>query len=175
MQAFPAEVRSEFTMVSDVVALGGGTLGFDNPVEIDVVGSGWSSWSHGYTGPVYWSMTNALNLTLPANTQAFYMYVEPNLRDFFEFEFTSGTTTAILNINGNAMAQYIGVYIDDPFASLTGVSITQTTADSDGFAVGEFATNTNGHVPDGGSSIALLGLGLTAVAGLRSRLHQARV
>jgi len=41
-------------------------------------GSGWTSWSNGYSGAVYSYTGNIFTLTLPANTGAFYLYIQPS-------------------------------------------------------------------------------------------------
>ena len=179
MQAFPKEMRPEFDTVSDAAAPGGGTLSFVNPagqapapMELDYVGSGWATWSHGYTGPAYYTLSDRLSLVLPADTQAFYFYIQPAIKAFFEFTVDAQGIMTTLNINGNAGAQYVGIYIDDIASSLQGVSILQPNGLADGLAVGEFAVDGDINViPEPGN---LLGLGCVLASGLMVRNRRRR-
>lgn len=137
---------------------GTGNLLFTTPAEHSLVGSLWDTWSHGYTGSVYFNEDHDLLLALPVDTMAFYLYVQPNLKAVFEFTVDSSATTVTFDIDGNGGARGIGFYSDDPFDPLQYVYIRQTTMDSDGFAVGEFGINV---IPEaGGFGIVLGGLAL---------------
>jgi hypothetical protein len=174
MQAFPTEMRPEFTMVSDAAAPAGGTLSFDSPVELDHIGGlGWGSWSHGYTGSVYQTYGDHLSLVFPADTQAFYFYLQPAIKALFEFTVDAQGISTPLSINGNGGAQYVGIYIDDIASSLTGVSILQPNGLSDGFAVGEFGIDGGdiNVIPEPGN---LLGLGCVLASGLMVRNRRRR-
>lgn len=173
MQAFPTELRPEFTMVSDAAAPDGGTLSFDSPVELDHIGgSGWSTWSNGYTGSVYQTYGNRLSLAFPAGTQAFYLYIQPMLKDFFEFTVDAQGISTPLLISGNAGARYLGIYTDDPSFSLTGLTIDQIGNSADGFAVGEFGVDGDiNAIPEPGN---LLGLGCVVASGLMVRNRRRR-
>ncbi|MBE7501895.1 MAG: hypothetical protein HS113_16655 [Verrucomicrobiales bacterium] len=92
------------------------------------------------------------------------LYVQPNLKDDFEFQVVSGVTVTTLTINGDAGASYIGFYSDDPLDPLQFVYVRQTTMDSDGFAAGEFMINA---IPEPGLATLVTGLGLCALAGAR--------
>jgi hypothetical protein len=37
------------------------------------IGSGWATWSHGYTGAVYWAAGLSQTVTLPPGAQCFYL------------------------------------------------------------------------------------------------------
>jgi hypothetical protein len=79
-----SDPRAEGVGVWDVEPPGSspvtGNLTFDLELEHLLIGSGWGTWSHGYTGDVYWfdedSYGKQLNLTLPGETKAFYLYFE---------------------------------------------------------------------------------------------------
>ncbi len=166
MIGFPSESRAELDAVTDVLAPPGfgGDLLFDTPLELDLIGSMWGTWSHGYAGPVY-ALLDAgtpVNLTLPPGALAFYLYIEPNQKEPYEFTVTSGATTATLSINGDGGAQYVGFYSDDPLSPLLGITIDQPDGNAAGFAIGEFGIgNTmSGSVPDAANC---LGLTLTAL------------
>ncbi|MFG0284849.1 MAG: PEP-CTERM sorting domain-containing protein, partial [Phycisphaerales bacterium JB039] len=104
---------------------------FDIACSHRVIGGGWGSWSHGYTGDVYYTNGAAsLTMSLPANT-AFYFYAEPNPFALIEFEITDGTDTVVESINGSSGAKGYG-FCD---AKRVGVRTTDGVTD---FAVGEF-------------------------------------
>jgi hypothetical protein len=124
---------------------GTGTIGFDQALNHDHLGAlppeCWQTWSHGYTGDVYDTLysTNKAQVTisLPAGTQAFYFYAEPNQFSTFQVTATAqdGTTSGPVSVNGNAGATYLGFY---ELGGATLSSITVTTSDTSGFAIGEF-------------------------------------
>jgi len=166
MTAFPADPTSEGTMISSLApppsAPVTGNLTFSRPVEHDVVGSLWDTWSHGYKGDVYYTDANSLMMNLPDSTLAFYLYVEPNRKYTFEFKADSMATVTTLDIDGNAGARFVGFYTDDPTDPLAWVYVRQTTMDSDGFAVGEFGIN---EVPEPSTCLAgILVLGVLGFA-----------
>jgi len=119
-----------------------GTIGFTPALSHDTVPSGgWSTWSHGYTGDVYDTAGTAdptqATIMLPAGTKAFYLYAEPNVFDNFTVQATAqdGTTSGPVTVQGNSGAQYFGFY---GTGDATIASITITSNDTSGFAVGEF-------------------------------------
>lgn len=168
MTAFPADPSPEGTLILQLAPPAAapvvGNLTFTTEVEHMLAGSVWDTWSHGYTGDVYFNEDHDLLMALPVGTQAFSLYVQPNLKDDFEFEVVSGVTLTALTINGNSGASYIGFYSDDPLDPLQFVYVRQTTMDSDGFAVGEFMINA---IPEPGPATLVAGLGLCALAGVR--------
>jgi hypothetical protein len=114
-----------------------GTVSFSPALNHSTVGNGWDTWSHGYTGDVYWTTGSTITMTLPAGTRAFYFYAEPNTFAIFDVTATAqdGTTSGPIQVQGNSGATYFGFYA-------TGTpnieSITVTTNDTTGFGVGEF-------------------------------------
>jgi hypothetical protein len=117
-----------------------GTIGFAPGLSHTRVGQDWATWSNGYTGDVYYTGGNQITLTLPAGTKAFSFYAEPNQFAAFSVEATAqdGTTSGPIAVQGEAGAQNFGFYAT---GSQTLSSITVTTADPTGFAVGEFGIN----------------------------------
>ena len=89
MTPFAADPRPLFEDVLSVPSPLGGDVAFDRQMNHRRVGEGWhSSWSHGYTGDVYFSdVEQTRTLTLPEYTRAFYFYVQLN-------RFGTGTVTA---------------------------------------------------------------------------------
>lgn len=140
---FAADSRPVGTDVSSVAAPSG-SLGLAPSLEHDQVGDGWATWSNGYTGDVYSTQTDSVTLTLPASTKAFYFYAEPDQFQTFTITATNsdGTSSGAIPVAGQGGAQYFGFYSTDS-SSLT--SITVTSADPDGFAVGEFGISSCGY------------------------------
>ncbi len=167
MVPFAADPTAELTMITSLTPPAGaavtGNLTFSAAVEHDIVGSMWDTWSHGYTGDVYYNDGYKLNLSLPNGTLAFYLYLQPNLKADFQFDVTteSAVQTSI-TINGVAGARYIGVYSDDPVDSVTFVFVKNGADDADGFAVGEFGIN-GVPEPTTWSLVGGVGLGLFAL------------
>ncbi len=115
-----------------------GTLTTTSQVIKLTVPSSWATWSHGYTGVVYFSQNASVTMNLPANTGAFYFYAQPD--QFAVYNFTvvtnSGATSGTIGVDGNAGANGFA------FHTTAGESITSITVTADsaagGFAVGEF-------------------------------------
>jgi hypothetical protein len=139
MTAFGPDGRPDGTTVSDVPDPAG-TIAFSPSLTHTHVGVGWATWSHGYTGDVYFTGGTQITITLPAGTKAFYFYAEPNQFAVFSVQATAqdGTTSGPIPVQGQAGAQYFGFY---GTGAATLASITVTTADPTGFAVGEFGIN----------------------------------
>src|SRR5690606_523643 len=56
MTSFPVDARALFTGVTTVPSPLGGDVGYSSPCNIRQIGiGGWATWSHGYTGSVYYS------------------------------------------------------------------------------------------------------------------------
>jgi PEP-CTERM motif len=159
--AFPDDARPVFGTVADVPAPGGGSVLLGPPHSHREIGSGWATWSHGYTGDVYYTGgPTSDTLTMPAGTTAFYLYVEPN--PFGEHPITvtatsstGDTVTMTLSVEGSAGAEFIGVYTTSG-QTIASIGLSSTTD----FAVGEFGIGraTPGGVPEP-SSLALMALG----------------
>jgi hypothetical protein len=130
----PQPVGATVTGVSDPA----GTIGFAPPLTHSTVGNGWATWSHGYTGDVYSTPSGGpITITLPTGTRAFYLYAEPNVFNVFTVQATAqdGTTSGPVQVQGNSGAQYFGFYAT---GTTNLASITVTTSDTSGLAVGEF-------------------------------------
>jgi hypothetical protein len=128
-----------------------GTIGFTPTLRHDKVGgtcdaiSCWATWSNGYTGDVYDTTVvdgdrTQITITLPGGTKAFYFYAEPNQFAVLSVEATAqdGTTSGPISVDGSSGAKYFGFYAT---GTTTLESITVTTSDTSGFAIGEFGIN----------------------------------
>jgi hypothetical protein len=119
-----------------------GAIGFTPSLHHDkATGPCWATWSHGYAGDVYDTVSavdpTTATITLPSGTNAFYFYAEPNQFSVLTIQATAqnGTTSGPISVDGNGGAQYFGFY---GTGGVTVASITVTTSDPQGFAVGEF-------------------------------------
>lgn len=147
----------------------GGVVGFSPNVSLTEVGVDWATWSHGYTGDVYTTGGGlSITLTMPAGTGAFYFYAEPNNFSTYNITALSGGVPVAQMTAGNAGANYFGFYGTggDTISSIV-VTFAQG---SGGGAVGEFGIARSQGAPDGGSSVALLGMAVLIAAALRRRL-----
>ena len=145
MTPFGADGRPLESTVSDVPDPAG-TIGFSPSLTHTRIGGSWATWSHGYTGDVYYLIPGSqITITLPAGTKAFYFYAEPNTFDVFSVEATAqdGTTSGPIAVQGNSGAKYFGFY---GTGDATLESITITTSDTSGLAVGEFGINPSAAV-----------------------------
>jgi hypothetical protein len=101
----------------------------------------WRTWSHNYHGDVYYVAPSA-TLSLPADTTAFYFYVEPN--DPGTFKVTASTTGASsgpVKVTGKGGARFFG-FVAKAGAQLTSITVSSsdraTKKSPGGFAIGEF-------------------------------------
>ncbi|MFN7931222.1 MAG: hypothetical protein U0Y68_25495 [Blastocatellia bacterium] len=106
-----------------------------------------TSWNQNwgaYQGDVYWAGPgNALTITLPAGTRAFYFYANANTFGTFTVTATAqnGTTSGPIPVAsnpagvGNPGAQYMGFFTTD---NTDLMSIQVSTNDAGGVAVGQF-------------------------------------
>lgn len=141
---------------------------FSIPLSHRTIGFGWATWSHGYTGDVYYT-NGALSVTMTfdqTDMQAFYFYAEPNPFRVHDFTVTAvndlgESVSASAAIDGASGAQ--GFLITAPDLTRKIMSIT-VSSDVD-FAIGEFGYAKTIPAP---AALALLGL-----AGLASRRRRA--
>ncbi|MCH8047398.1 MAG: hypothetical protein IID44_27175 [Planctomycetes bacterium] len=139
MTPFPDDTRPTFTDVTDVAAPNppvGGVVGFSIPLSHREIGAGLATWSHGYTGDVYYTKgATSVTLTRPANTGAFYLYAEPNQFATFEITAVSASGTSVMqSVAGASGASYFGFHSTDPFDAIVSIEIVSSTD----FAIGEF-------------------------------------
>jgi hypothetical protein len=123
-----------------------GTIDLDRDVAHRRVGGGggWSTWSNGYHGDVYFDPGTKLTLHVPSSTLAFFLYVEPNHNGGHAITVTA--KTASVNLPGSATsgrrvvqgqrgARFFGFYAT-PQAGIGTVTIAASRG-AGGFAFGE--------------------------------------
>lgn len=156
-------------LYTDVVSVDsplGGSVDFSNPLQHYRVGDGWSTWSHGYTGDVYY--TNGapdVTMFLPDQTTAFYFYAEPNPYAQYTIVATAQDGTQVVQgVNGYAGAAYYGFYgTGGSYIS----TIAVTTPQPVDFGIGEFGIASATVPAPAGILLAVVGAGL--VGHLRRR------
>ena len=130
------------------------------------IGQGWASWSHGYTGDVYFLTAGDLTMTFDQNDlSAFYFYAEPNNFGVFPISVTAtddagNSQTVQQNPDGSSGATGWGISTSAGTKILT-ITVSNPGGGAAGFAVGEFGWAKT--IP-GPGALALLG-----AAGLVSR------
>jgi hypothetical protein len=135
--------RATMSDVSFANVGGGRTVDFSNDVSLRRIGDGWATWSHGYTGPVYFNDSDSLTMSFDTGeVGAFIVYVEPNQFAEFSFEITgrdAAGSSVVYNTNilGDAGAQGFG-FSAPAGGHITSVRVVNTDGNSGGFAVGEF-------------------------------------
>jgi hypothetical protein len=137
MNAFGPDTAADGAVVTGVNDPAG-SITFSPSLTHTIVGSLWLTWSHSYAGDVYFVIpTQPITITLPAGTKAFSLYAEPQAFNVFDVQATAqdGTTSGPVQVNGNSGAKYFGFYGTGDAEIQT---VTITTADTSGLAVGEF-------------------------------------
>ena len=137
MTPFPPDLRPEGAVTT--VPAPSGELVFSTTASHRTVGYSWGSWGHGYAGDVYY-FTGALeaSLTLPANTRAFYLYIDGNSYFTEEVYAIVDGVTYTLPGGGYDGATYFGFYsLDEPITS-----VTYGGATTGGVCIGEFGIYT---------------------------------
>lgn len=121
------------------------------------IGAGWSTWSHGYRGDVYFTGAGVLaqTITLPAGTKAFYFYVEPNAFGTFGCQAVSGSTsTGVFQVQGDSGAKYVGFFATGG-DTLQSIRVSCDSA-ANGFATGEYGWATGGGPSPWGAAYVTL-------------------
>jgi hypothetical protein len=148
MQAFKRDHRRRFAKVTTVSGPTG-QVSFSGPVIHLVIRNlnkkgYWRTWSNGYRGDVYFAPPPSTTITLPANTTAFYFYVEPNDPGKFSVTATaSGTSSGPVKVLGAGGATFFG-FVAKGGAHLSTIKVGSTDRyrgkkHPGGFALGEFA------------------------------------
>jgi hypothetical protein len=161
LTALPDDARATSLDVLDAPGVPplSGDVTFSQTVSHREVGVDWSTWSHGYTGDVYWTGPGKgsieLSIELPADTAAFMFYAEPNTFDVFTITAMAQDGTEIIqDVNGFEGAAGYGFYGTGGDT----ISTIRVTSSTD-FAVGEFY---GAMVPEP-ASLSLIALGSLAL------------
>jgi hypothetical protein len=123
------------------------------------IGSGWATWSGGYTGDVYYFTPTTVpvttTMTLPASTTAFSFYAEPNpFSPNFDITATANDGTSVTqSVSGSSGASGYGFYTAG--GALTSIAVSCATD----FAIGEFRIS---KIPEP-ATLSLLSLGALAL------------
>jgi len=141
METTEPETASLYSSVTEAPGLSGGDpILFSSPVNHRKIGSGWATWSHGYTGSVYYESSRELDMEIHEGTCAFIFYLEPNNFATFSMNVTYSNGHSIVeNIAGASGATGIAVSKHSPEAFPTSVNIYDVSGAAAGFAVGEFS------------------------------------
>jgi hypothetical protein len=164
MTPFGTDASPLGSNVTSVASPLGGTLDFSVPMARGQIGWSWGTWSHGYTGDMYYTNgATAITMSMPAGTGAFYFYAEPNPFSVWEIVATAQDGTVVSqNVNGYGGAAYYGFY-GTAGDLISSIAVTS----SQDFAVGEFGIADASVVPlPGAVLLGCMGLGY---AGLRLR------
>lgn len=115
-----------------------GFLFWDRPLSHRRIGEGWATWSHGYTGDIYYTMGAVeVELWLPSATAAFIVYVEPN-GGGGDYTVTANDGTSVTQWTyWAAEAAGFGFYVDGEPSPLTTLTVSGPDEWHD-FAIGEF-------------------------------------
>lgn len=154
----PPDGRPVFGDVTDVTIAPGCFVDFSIPMSHRTIGAGWATWSHGYTGDVYYT-NGATSVTMtmdsPEGVDWFHFYAEPNPFGVFSMtatgvDDTGGTVSLTKGVEGSAGASGWGFYGTDGMC----VESVRLVSDVD-FAVGEFGM----HKKPAPGALMTLGLG----------------
>jgi len=110
-------------------------IGFSPAVSHRRIGSGWMSWSHGYTGDVYYTNgASSITLTMPAGTVAVYFYVQPSPFAEHTFQVLVNETHLSEQFTAHGSAGAVGFGV---CANPLHTVVVSCTSGAD-FAIGEF-------------------------------------
>jgi hypothetical protein len=146
LTAFANDARPNHDLVTTVPCpVVGGNITFSIPMVHTKVGDGWATWSHGYTGDLYFvefpDDLESFTISLPPNVGAFMWYMEPNVFSTFTVVYSAsdGTTSGTQPVEAENGASGFGWYAP---VGQTITSITMRDFDTEtiefGFAFGEF-------------------------------------
>jgi hypothetical protein len=134
----PQAAIPDFELVLEIPGGPAGPIPVNDFLQKLTVPTTFSSWSHGYTGPVFAKYLSNDGtepnrvLTLPGATRAFYLYVQvvgPGPESIFVF---SGGVLLHSAVDPNGGATGFGFFTDGPAESLSEIVISGTD-----YAVGE--------------------------------------
>jgi len=140
------EIYSDAGVYADITSIDvpefGGTIDFPAH-SVRQIGSGWATWSHGYTGQVFYNnglfdCTYELNMS---GAYAFDAYLEPNPFSLQTFTATAhgsagGSVSVEFSANGSAGANHFGFYASGE--TIVSIDISGTSD----WAIGEWRVGT---------------------------------
>ena len=147
--AIPPQVAlGEFALVSSIPGVpSGGFLGISPAAYKVTDGVSWNApttWPGGYAGPMYFSgESTSETLTLPANTKAFYFYVESNyFANSYSYTATtdSGATSTPIVVPGDSGGNGFAFY-STAGENITSITVNGTDLGGVGFIIGQFGIN----------------------------------
>jgi len=114
----PLEVLvSDAAVYQDIVSIPSslGDVALDPVHSVREVGSGWATWSHDYTGQLFFVILDQATYTMPPGTGAFDAYAEPGPFMWITFKITAyasdGTSATIeKEVHGDHGASHFGFY-----------------------------------------------------------------
>jgi hypothetical protein len=143
MTPFPLDSRPVVSAVTSVPTPLGGSVAFTSTVIHARVPTSFLTWSHGYTGDVYFRDGLTVTLSLPSGTKAFYFYANPNnpVTHTITAVAQDGTTSGPITIlpTAGVAANYFG-FSATGTDTLSSITVT-TSVGATGFGVGEFGIN----------------------------------
>ena len=168
MTPFANDVRPTGSLVNLVPSPLGGNLTLTPSLTHEKIGFGWATWSHGYTGDVYWTPGPVEITGVPSYAGAFYLYAQPNNFSTYNITVISSTNSVQRLVSGNGGANGFGIY------GTGGELISQIIISADGaaggFAIGEFGI---AAIPEPGQW-AMMGVTLFGAVGYGVRKYRAR-
>ena len=147
----PQVAIPEFSDVTAIPAPSGGVLSFSTAMQKCTGGATWGTdaWPGAYLGPIYFTgfTVSSRTLTLPANTKAFYLYLQNNggssAPQTIQVTTDSGATSGPLSVTTGFRSPNVGAF-GFAFHTTAGESITSITVESTqstSFAIGNFGIN----------------------------------
>ncbi len=128
----------DFTSVTSI-PMTYSSIGVATSANVRTIGSSWGSWSHGFTGHVYFTDGSALTntLTLPEHCLGAIVYVESNSFSKFDFTYTAdgiATPVTLTDVVGDSGAAGVAFLSDTGY--LNTIKIDAETG-ANGFSFGE--------------------------------------
>jgi hypothetical protein len=168
LREFALDTRPIFSEVMDVPSPLGGLVGFDEPMTHTRAGLiGWSSWSHGYAGDVYFTtnhppgLSRTLDLTQAMDPElggvaAFRLSIAPHVSDLVSFTLVAtsldGEVAQVhVVVEQFSQGRWLGFYTTDDDV-ITSVRV-ETLRAFGTFGIAEFAI---AAIPEPGTLVLLL-------------------